>query len=39
MTLASTDGLLIVGLLVSTVSLWLIIKSSPAPVKIKKDRK
>jgi hypothetical protein len=39
MTFINMDGLLILGVLVSTVSLWLIFKTSPAPVKIKKDNR
>jgi len=37
MTFLNMDNLLIFGVLASTVSLWLIFKSSPAPVKIKKE--
>ena len=37
MTFANMDGLLILGMLASTASLWLIFKSSPAPVRIKKE--
>ena len=37
MTFANIDGLLILGMLVFTASLWLILKSSPTPVRIKKD--
>ena len=39
MTFTNMDGLLILGILVSTASLWLILKGSPAPVKIKKDNR
>jgi len=39
MTFANTDGLLILGILVSTASLWLILKASPAPAKIKKENR
>ena len=39
MTFTNMNGLLILGVLVSTVSLWLICKASPAPVKIKKENR
>ncbi len=39
MTFANIDGLLILGMGVFTASLWLIVKSSPVPAKIKKVRK
>ncbi len=39
MTFANMDGLLILGMLASTASLWLIFKSSPAPVRIKKENR
>ena len=39
MTFTNMDGLLILGVLVSTVSLWLIFKTSPVPVKIKKENR
>jgi hypothetical protein len=39
MTFVNTDGLLILGVLVSSLSLWLIFKTSPAPVKIEKDNR
>jgi hypothetical protein len=39
MTFTNMDGLLILGVLVSTISLWLIFKTSPAPVKIEKENR
>jgi hypothetical protein len=39
MTFVNMDNLLIFGMLISAASLWLIFKSSPAPVKIKKENR
>jgi hypothetical protein len=39
MTFTNIDGLLIIGILASTISLWLILKTSPVPVKIKKENR
>jgi hypothetical protein len=39
MNFANIDGLLILGMLMFTASLWLIRKGSPAPVKIKKQNR
>ena len=39
MTFANIDGLLILGILMFTASLWLILKGSPVPVRIKKENR
>jgi hypothetical protein len=39
MTFANINVLLILGMLVFTASLWLILKDSPTPVKIKKENR
>ncbi len=39
MIFANTESQLILGILISTASLWLISKASPAPVKIKKENR
>ena len=39
MPFANIDGLLILGMLVFTASLWLILKGAPVPIKIKKENR
>jgi len=39
MTFANIDGLLILGMLVFTASLWLILKGSSVPARIKKENR
>jgi hypothetical protein len=39
MTFVNMDGLLILGMLVFTASLWLILKAPPVPIKIKKENR
>ncbi len=37
MTFATIDGLLILGTLVLTGTLWMLVKPAPAPVRVKKN--
>ncbi len=38
MTFANIDGLLLLGILLFSASLWLLLKGAPVPVKIRKKR-